>query len=71
MSGLAATLREAEPGTRIRLLLANGREVAGSLGGVRDDSVDLDGERVALSEVKRIRIEYGPGSRRILQKRAA
>ena len=57
MSALAATLREAEPGTRVRLLLKDGKVVSGTLLSVNGESVDLDdnGEmRIDLSEVKRL-----------------
>jgi hypothetical protein len=63
VSGLAETLREAEPGATISLHLYDGSEVAGSLLAVKGDWVDLDHERVALSDVKRIRIQYGTGRR--------
>lgn len=58
-SGLAATLRAAEPGTQVRLMLNDGSERSGALRGVNGETVDLDGERVELSEVKRVRLELG------------
>jgi hypothetical protein len=62
MSALAATLREAEPGTRVRLLLKDGAVVSGTLLSVNGESVELDdgGEtRIDLSEVKRLKLEFG------------
>ena len=62
MSALAATLREAEPGTRIRLLLKDGKVVSGTLVSVNGESVDLDDDgetRIDLSEVQRLRLEFG------------
>ena len=67
MSALAATLREAEPGTKVRLVLKNGREVSGTLRSVNGESVDLDdgGEtRVDLSQVKRLNLEFSSAPRR-------
>lgn len=63
MSGLAATLRAADPGTRVRLLLEDGREVSGALRGVNGETVDLDKGRVELGQVKRIRLEFRPAPR--------
>jgi hypothetical protein len=62
MSALAATLREAEPGTRVRLLLKDGEVVSGTLLSVNGESVDLDDDgemRIDLSEVKRLKLEFG------------
>jgi hypothetical protein len=42
MSGLAATLREAEPGTQVRLRMRDGSEVAGALSDVNGESIGLD-----------------------------
>jgi hypothetical protein len=58
VSGLAATLRAAEPGTRVRLLLDDGREVTGALRGVNGETVDLDEMRIELGQVKSIRLEF-------------
>jgi hypothetical protein len=61
MNALAATLREAEPGTKVRLVLKNGREVSGTLCAVNGESVDLDDDgsrRVDLSQVKRLNLEF-------------
>ncbi len=60
MSGLAATLRETEPGTRVRLQMRDGSEVTGTIGDVDDESVSLDGGgEVELKRVRRIVLEYG------------
>ena len=62
MNALAATLREAEPGTRVKLLLRDGAVVSGALLSVNGESVELDdgGEtRIELGLVKRLRLEYG------------
>jgi hypothetical protein len=65
MSGLAATLREAEPGTRLRLVLRDGEEVAGKLLSVNGESVTLDGgNSVQLDRVKRLYLEFGAARRR-------
>jgi hypothetical protein len=56
VSGLAATLRTAEPGTRVLLLLDDGSERSGALRSVKGETVDLDGERVELARVKRVRL---------------
>jgi hypothetical protein len=71
MNSLAATLREAEPGIKIRLLYEDGREVSGVFRGVSGDAVDLENgagrvdltqvKRVDLTQVKRVLIEYSPG----------
>ena len=66
MSALAATLREAEPGTRVRLLLKDGEVVSGTLLSVNGESVDLDDDgemRIDLSEVKRLKLEFGSAPR--------
>ena len=59
MSGLAATLREAEPGTRVRLVLDDGREITGALRDVDDETVDIDETRVELRRVRRLKLEFG------------
>ncbi len=60
MSGLAATLREAEPGTRVRLEMEDGSEVAGALGRVNGETVDLDDgdQQIELRQVKRMNLEF-------------
>jgi hypothetical protein len=65
MSALAATLREAEPGTRVKLLLKDGAVVSGSLLSVNGESVELDDDgelRVDLADVKRLKLEFGSKS---------
>jgi|GraSoiStandDraft_46_1057282.scaffolds.fasta_scaffold28308_4 hypothetical protein len=65
MSALAATLREAEPGTRIQLLLKDGAVVSGILLSVNGESVELDDDgelRVDLADVKRLKLEFGSKS---------
>jgi hypothetical protein len=67
MSALAATLREAEPGTRVRLLLKDGAVVSGTLLSVNGESVELDGNgetRIDLDQVKRLKLEFGAGAAR-------
>ena len=59
MSGLAATLRASEPGTRVLLTLDDGREIVGALGEVNGETVDVDETRVELRKVKRLRLEFG------------
>jgi hypothetical protein len=74
MSGLAATLREAEPGTRVRLVMEDGSEVAGALGRVDDETVDLDDgdQHIELRNVKRMNLEFSsPRRSRAQPKRAA
>ncbi len=75
MSALAATLREAEPGTKVRLMMRDGGEVTGTLRAVNGESVDLDDDgemRVDLSDVKRINLEFSSASvRRPIRKKAA
>lgn len=65
MSGLAATLREAEPGTKLRLVLKDGNEVAGTFSGVNGESVSLDDgqRRIELKQVKRLYLEFGSTKR--------
>jgi hypothetical protein len=60
LSGLAATLREAEPGTRVSLVLEDGEEIAGALGEVSGETVDLDdeGRQIDLAQVKRLRLDF-------------
>ena len=56
-------MREAEPGMHIRLVLEDGREVAGAFRAVNGESVDLDNGngRTDLRQVKRVLMEYSPG----------
>lgn len=65
MSGLAETLREAEPGTKLRLVLKDGNEVAGTFSGVNGESVSLDDgqRRIELKQVKRLYLEFGSTKR--------
>jgi hypothetical protein len=63
VSGLAATLRAADPGTRVKLTLDDGREVGGSLRGVNGETVDLDEARVELRRVRRLCLEFGSATR--------
>jgi small nuclear ribonucleoprotein (snRNP)-like protein len=60
VSSLAATLRKAEPGIRVRLVLEDGSEVAGVLRGVDGDVVELDEgvTRVDLRRVKRVNLDF-------------
>jgi hypothetical protein len=71
MSGLAATLREAEPGTRVRLVMEDGSEVAGALGRVNGETVDLDDQHIELRNVKRMNLEFSSTRSRAQRKRAA
>jgi hypothetical protein len=74
MSGLAATLRQAEPGTRVRLVMDDGSEVAGALGRVNGETVDLDDgdQHIELRNVKRMNLEFSsPPRSRAQGKRAA
>jgi hypothetical protein len=62
-TGLGATLREAGPGIRVRFELADGDQVAGAVGSIEGDQVDLDdGKRVDLRLVKRVSIEFSSAS---------
>jgi hypothetical protein len=72
MSGLAATLRAADPGTRVLLKLRDGSEVEGELRDVNGESIGLDdGVRVELRQVERIRLEFGSVARKPKQPEAA
>jgi hypothetical protein len=74
MSGLAATLREAQPGTMVRLELKDGREVAGAIRGVNGESVSLEGSKkgIELRKVRRVILEFSSApSRKRQHKRAA
>jgi hypothetical protein len=73
MSGLAATLREAEPGTRVRLVMEDGSEVAGALGRVNDETVDLDDgdQQIELRQVKRMNLEFSSTPRSRAQRTRA
>jgi hypothetical protein len=74
MSGLAATLREAEPGTRVRLVMEDGSEVAGALRRVNGETVDLDDgdQQIELRQVKRVNLEFSSTPKsRARRKRAA
>ena len=59
MSGLAATLRTAEPGTRVRLVLDDGSEVTGDLRAVNGETVDIGDKQVELRTVKRLAMQFG------------
>ncbi len=63
MSGLAATLLAADPGTRVRLVLEDGSEVSGELGTVNGETVEVDGKSVELKTVKRLRLQFGARDR--------
>lgn len=60
-SALAATLREIEPGTRVRLVFRSGREVSGRFSGVSDSTIELDNgdTRIPVREVERLFMEFG------------
>jgi protoporphyrinogen oxidase len=60
VSSLAATLREAEPGIGVRLVLEDGSEVAGVFRCVDGDVVELDdgAKRVDLRRVKRVNLDF-------------
>jgi Ethanolamine utilization protein EutJ (predicted chaperonin) len=60
VSSLAATLREAEPGIKVRLVLEDGSEVACVLRGVDGDVVELDGGAtpIDLGLVKRVNLDF-------------
>jgi hypothetical protein len=66
MTGLAAALRETEPGIKIRLLLQDGREVAGAFHGVNGETVDLGNgdQRIELRDVKRVNLEFSSAPKR-------
>jgi hypothetical protein len=61
MSGLAATLRETDPGTKIRLEMRDGSEMVGTVGDVNGESVLLSdgGGVVELRQVRRVVLEFG------------
>lgn len=73
MSGLAATLRQTEPGTRVRIEMRDGSEVSGTVAAVNGESVSLDngGGVVELRQVRRVVLEFGetPEQRRSSQRR--
>jgi hypothetical protein len=63
-TGLAATMREIEPGTQIRLLLRDGEEIAGEFDGVSGGTIGLDrGSHVDMDDVKRLYVAYGETSK--------
>jgi hypothetical protein len=66
LSGLAETLREAEPGTKVRLVLKDGQEVAGTFSGINGESVSLDDgqRRIELKQVKRLYLDFGSSKRK-------
>jgi hypothetical protein len=66
MSGLAATLRQTDPGTRVRLEMRDGSEVSGTVRDVNGESVSLDngGGVVELRQVRRVVLEFGEASQR-------
>jgi hypothetical protein len=68
VSNLAATLREAEPGIGVRLVLEDGSEVAGLLRGVDGDVVELEdgATRVDLGRVKRVYLDFSSAPKREL-----
>lgn len=58
------TLRQTDPGTRVRLQMRDGTEVAGTVGDVNGESVSLgDGGRIELRQVRRIVLEFGDAPR--------
>ena len=61
MSGLAATLRQTDPGTRVRLEMRDGSEVSGRVAQVDGETVSLDngGGVVELRQVRRVVLEFG------------
>jgi hypothetical protein len=61
MSGLAATLRETDPGTKVRMEMRDGSEVSGTIGDIEGESVALKdgGGVVELRQVRRIVLEFG------------
>jgi len=61
MSGLAATLRQIDPGTKVRMEMRDGSEVSGTVGDVNGESVSLDdgGGTVELRQVRRVCLEFG------------
>jgi hypothetical protein len=61
MSGLAATLRETDPGTKVRMEMRDGSEVSGTIGDIHGESVALKdgGGVVELRQVRRIVLEFG------------
>jgi hypothetical protein len=71
MSGLAATLRQIDPGTKVRLEMRDGSEVSGTVGDVNGESVSLDngGGVIELRQVRRVCLEFGetPSQRRSKQ----
>jgi hypothetical protein len=72
MSGLAATLREIDPGTKVRLEMRDGSEMSGTVANVSGESVSLDngGGVVELRQVRRVVLEFGetPKQRRSSQR---
>jgi hypothetical protein len=64
VSGLAETLREAEPGMTVSLLLDDGSEISGTLRGVNGDGVDVDETTVELRRVKRVKLQFSSVSRK-------
>jgi hypothetical protein len=72
MSGLAATLREIDPGTKVRLEMRDGSEMSGTIANVSGESVSLDngGGVVELRQVRRVVLEFGetPKQRRSSQR---
>jgi hypothetical protein len=69
-TGLAATLREAPPGIPVRFEFADGDAVAGAVGSVNGDLVDLDdGKRIDLRTVKRLSLEFSSAPRKRVWRR--
>lgn len=73
MSGLATTLRETDPGTRVRMEMRDGSEVSGTIGEVNGESVVLKdgGGVVELRQVRRVVLEYGETPKQRRSKQAA
>jgi hypothetical protein len=73
MTGLAAALRETEPGIKIRLVLQDGREVAGAFRSVNGETVDLGNgnQRIELRDVKRVNLEFSSAPKRKPRRKGA
>jgi hypothetical protein len=73
MSGLAATLREIDPGTKVRIEMRDGSEISGTVARVNGESVSLDdgGGVVELRKVRRICLEFGETPKQRRSKQAA
>jgi hypothetical protein len=65
LTGIAATLQQADPGIKVCLVFKDGSEIGGAFRGVNGELVDLgDGKsRIELGQVKRVRLEFSPAPR--------